>query len=288
MALRDFVAGSLAGAASVIVGQPFDTVKVRAQSQPAGARFSSTQVLVDTVRGEGVRGLFKGTLAPVAAVSFINAVAFSSKGAALRLLQPGSATSATPPPLWAVFLSGNCAGIAASVPGTPMELVKCRLQVQRTGQALYDGNIDCVRQIVARDGPLGLWRGYTIMTMRESLAFGVYFSTYDGVKEQLSVAFGSCNAGVQMAAGAVSGAATWSAVCPLDVIKTRIQTTGSDSHCHGAATITAVTRQLLSESNGGVRQFYTGIGPAVMRGVPSNAVVFVVYETIISRWSSDN
>ena len=30
--------------------------------------------------------------------------------------------------------------------------------------------------------------------------------------------------------------------------------------------------------------FYRGVGPAVLRGVPSNAVLFFTYETVVSNW----
>lgn len=74
--------------------------------------------------------------------------------------------------------------------GTPSELVKCRLQVQGGEAAAgrrYAGNLDCIKQIVAKDGLRGLYRGQMIMMARESLAFGTYFTTYDLVKRQLQV-----------------------------------------------------------------------------------------------------
>ena len=37
VARRDFVAGSVGGAASVVVGQPFDTIKTVVQSSGEGA-----------------------------------------------------------------------------------------------------------------------------------------------------------------------------------------------------------------------------------------------------------
>ena len=98
--------------------------------------------------------------------------------------------SATPPPIWATFGSGAAAGLISTVLGTPSELVKCRLQVQGGEAAAgrrYAGNLDCIKQIVAKDGLRGLYRGQMIMMARESLAFGTYFTTYDLVKRQLQV-----------------------------------------------------------------------------------------------------
>lgn len=59
------VAGSCAGACSVVVGQPFDTIKVRLQATSIQSRASAMQVAMSTIKQEGVSALFKGMGAPV-------------------------------------------------------------------------------------------------------------------------------------------------------------------------------------------------------------------------------
>ena len=185
VARRDFVAGSVGGAASVVVGQPFDTIKVRVQAQPTSAALSARQMLALTLREEGARALFKGMAAPVAATAAINAIVFAVKGAVLATIHP----AASPAPLWAVVLSGNLAGLCTTVVGTPMELVKCRLQVQKSGAEAgaprYSGNLDCLRQTVRHKGLRGLYTGHAAMSLRECVAFGVYFGAYDAGKRGL-------------------------------------------------------------------------------------------------------
>lgn len=79
--------------------------------------------------------------------AFVNAIVFAAKGATLAVLHPKE--KGGEPPLWAIVLSGNTAGLMTTAVGTPMELVKCRLQVQGAGGSalLYKGNVDCVRQV---------------------------------------------------------------------------------------------------------------------------------------------
>ena len=66
---------------------------------------------------------------------------------------------------------------------------------------------------------------------------------------------------------------------------TRVQTTQSGGHAIGT-----VVRKLFAESiasGQGIHQhLYKGAGPAMMRGVPANAVLFVTYETIIDNWGA--
>lgn len=56
----DLIAGSAGGAAQVIVGQPLDTIKTRAQTSPPGMFKGPMDILAQTVRKEGVLALYKG------------------------------------------------------------------------------------------------------------------------------------------------------------------------------------------------------------------------------------
>lgn len=56
----DLIAGSAAGAAQVIVGQPLDTIKTRAQTSPSGMFKGPMDILAQTVRKEGFFALYKG------------------------------------------------------------------------------------------------------------------------------------------------------------------------------------------------------------------------------------
>lgn len=56
----DLVAGSVAGASQVIVGQPLDTIKTRAQTSPPGMFKGPMDILAQTARKEGVLALYKG------------------------------------------------------------------------------------------------------------------------------------------------------------------------------------------------------------------------------------
>lgn len=63
--LADLLAGSLAGAAQVIVGQPLDTARIRIQTTAVGTFNGTWDVLAKTVRYEGLPGLFKGMASPL-------------------------------------------------------------------------------------------------------------------------------------------------------------------------------------------------------------------------------
>lgn len=95
-----------------------------------------------------------------------------------------------------------------------------------------------------------------------------------------------CNAGAGAAAGVI--AATF--VCPLDVIKTRLQVhgrplLGSGSVKAGSVIIGSLEQILHRE---GLRGMYRGLAPTVLALLPNWAVYFSMYEQLKSLLSSDD
>ena len=67
-ALADIVRGTVGGISLTIVGHPFDTIKVRLQTQPAGNTLYSSALdcVRKTYQWEGLRGFYKGVASPLA------------------------------------------------------------------------------------------------------------------------------------------------------------------------------------------------------------------------------
>ena len=59
---KDILAGTTGGIAQVIVGQPFDTTKVRLQT--ATKSTGVIEVVRNLIRNEGPRAFYKGTMTP--------------------------------------------------------------------------------------------------------------------------------------------------------------------------------------------------------------------------------
>ena len=71
----DNIGGFVSGSVSIIIGHPFDTVKVRQQAGHVQYA-SGMECLRATVRAEGAGALFQGMLAPLLANSAMNAITF--------------------------------------------------------------------------------------------------------------------------------------------------------------------------------------------------------------------
>ena len=137
-----------------------------------------------------------------------------------------SATFSSPPdlpfshPFLTTAFSAMCGDLASSVVKVPREVVTQNLQ---TGQ--YSSGVHAFTSILRRDGPLGLYRGYVSTALRDIPFMIVMFSVYENVKLYsggLLAKYWWCSA----LAGAASGGLAGLCTTPVDVVKTRIMTSG--------------------------------------------------------------
>ena len=80
MSLKSFIAGGGGGASLVLVGQPFDTIKVRIQGDTQGIYKGVVDCATQTIRKEGPLALYKGMLPPLCASTPMYALCFMGYG----------------------------------------------------------------------------------------------------------------------------------------------------------------------------------------------------------------
>lgn len=126
--LQHFTAGAAGGGASVVAGQPFDTIKVKMQAFPVEFR-SSLRCLLVTLQKEGIlRGLYAGSVPSFYANMTENAVLFLCYEQCKKLVSYMS--SGADGVLQRAFAGALAAGISTMFL-CPFELLKCRLQGQQ-------------------------------------------------------------------------------------------------------------------------------------------------------------
>jgi solute carrier family 25 carnitine/acylcarnitine transporter 20/29 len=67
--LRSLASGGVGGICAVLVGHPFDLVKVRLQTAESGVYKGALDVVRQTVAREGAKGLYRGVSAPLTGVT---------------------------------------------------------------------------------------------------------------------------------------------------------------------------------------------------------------------------
>ncbi|KAJ1658055.1 Mitochondrial carrier protein ymc2 [Dispira simplex] len=292
-AIKDCVAGSAGGILQVFSGQPFDTVKVRLQTQPTPLpgetpRYAGTLDCVKrTYRSEGFGGFYRGTTTPLVGVGLCVSIQFMVLEHAKRRFsqynQQHSPTNNSTLSSSQFFLAGAMAGLANSVVSGPVEHIRTRLQVQTAsaGAALtYRGPWDCILKIYQSHGIAGLYKGQVATAWREAFGYGAYFLTYEWLVQrvitQKGISRDQLPATQVCLYGALAGFSMWGSVYPIDVIKSKLQTDQLGRQSRRYQSILDCARQTLHHE--GVAGFYKGITPCLLRAAPANAATFIGFE----------
>ncbi|CAA7025792.1 unnamed protein product [Microthlaspi erraticum] len=270
---REFVAGGFGGVAGIISGYPLDTLRIRQQqSSKSGSAFT---ILRRMLAVEGPTSLYRGMAAPLASVTFQNAMVFQIYAILSRSFD-SSVPLEEPPSYRGVALGGVGTGAVQSLMLSPVELIKIRLQLQQSKSKT--GPISLAKSILKREGLKGLYKGLTITVLRDAPAHGLYFWTYEYVRERLHPGCrknGEESLRTMLVAGGLAGVASWVACYPLDVVKTRLQQ-GGDGAYDG---ISDCFRKSITQEGYGV--LWRGLGTAVARAFLVNGAIFAAYEVAL-------
>jgi solute carrier family 25 carnitine/acylcarnitine transporter 20/29 len=139
---KNFVHGSLAGMAGILVSHPFDTIKTNYQEGKSLGNIVN------------IRNLYRGVLSPFIGVGLEKAVVFGVYETTRKWTNSD-------------IISGAMSGLSASLVVTPFERLKILLQ---TGQNLKGFNYR------------SLFQGLSATLTRETPGFALYFSIYNKLK----------------------------------------------------------------------------------------------------------
>jgi hypothetical protein len=131
------------------------------------------------------------------------------------------------------FIVGFIADLAASPLYVPSEVLKTRLQLQgrynnpyfNSGYN-YRGTVDAIRSICRSEGFSALFYGYKATLIRDLPFSALQFAFYEQEQKMAKAWVGQrdIGLGLEILTGASAGGMAGVLTCPLDVVKTRIQT----------------------------------------------------------------
>ncbi|KAH9519546.1 hypothetical protein Btru_002984, partial [Bulinus truncatus] len=202
MAFNEYVAGALGGMAGVVVGHPFDTMKIQMQIRTAGEhKVTKMSEAWNCIKSQGLKkGIFRGMMFPFCSYGVVNSLLFGVYGNTLDFLEPDMTVKPSYFQVgdWChtlivcyalqVYLAGCIAGTVQLVVACPIEVVKCTLQAQipliKPSSVLherpaeirnyYNGPIDCTKDVYRREGIRGFYKGVITMFARVNCTVGQY------------------------------------------------------------------------------------------------------------------
>ena len=269
-----------------LVCHPLDTIKVRMQlsrraRQPGAKRLGFLGTGAQIIRRETPLGLYKGLGAVLTGIIPKMAIRFTSYEWYKQLLanKEGKISGQ------GTFLAGLLAGITEAVAVvTPMEVVKIRLQAQHHSMAdpldipKYRNAAHALYTVVREEGLATLWRGVSLTALRQGTNQAANFTAYSELRAFLQQYQNITDLpGWQTSIiGLISGAMGPFSNAPIDTIKTRLQKMPAQPGDTAIGRITRIAGDMWRQE--GIRSFYKGITPRVMRVAPGQAVTFTVYE----------
>uniref|UniRef100_A0A8C3XH81 Mitochondrial glutathione transporter SLC25A39 n=1 Tax=Cyanoderma ruficeps TaxID=181631 RepID=A0A8C3XH81_9PASS len=210
-------------------------------------------------------------------------------------------------PLQQMLASGTGA-ILTSLFVTPLDVVKIRLQAQRTpfskGKCFlycnglmdhlyvcqngngcsawykapghFTGTLDAFVKITRYEGIRSLWSGLPPTLVMAVPATVIYFTTYDQLRDYLHARMGSWGHYIPLLAGALARLGAVTVISPLELIRTKMQSQQLSYRELRLCIQSAVAQD-------GWLSLWRGWGPTVLRDVPFSALYWFNYE-LVRTW----
>ncbi|KAL1862530.1 mitochondrial FAD carrier protein flx1 [Diaporthe australafricana] len=288
-------AGLTAGIVSTLVTHPLDLIKTRLQVNQRVAKGSTKPppplTTMDVVRSlwkskNPVTAAYRGLPVSLVANSAGWACFFHFKTVFENAIttQKYGLTSGDKPSPTGYFVASGLAGIATSCITNPLWLLRVRItSLDRSVAEAYPSMRAGVKSIIQTETWKGFYKGLgtsLIGTSHGAIQFSLYEPLRNGYfalrRRQGQEAGEKISNGATIAISTASKITAVVATFPQQVVRNRLQNSyGKNDYGKG---ITGVVQQMWQE--GGIRPFYRGIVPGVLRTLPATWVTFMVVEYV--------
>jgi solute carrier family 25 (mitochondrial carnitine/acylcarnitine transporter), member 20/29 len=247
--LSSLFCGALYGITSVVVGHPFDTIKTKMQADPGYSKLTTAQSCRSLFTQQGIRGFYSGAIPPLIGSSMFRSVQFAVYGATYayfrdedHILRQSKFFGIEA----RVFVGGVASGIARALIESPLDYIKT--QQQTSGKTVALSSLLTGSKLMT-GLKATLVRNFALMT-----TFFVCISALESLDPFLR--------------GGLATTIGWTTVWPLDVTKSRIQSS--------AATSTSVHKELWRAAAEG--SLYRGYVAGISRSFVANGASLKMYQ----------
>ncbi|XP_016897572.1 calcium-binding mitochondrial carrier protein SCaMC-1-like [Cynoglossus semilaevis] len=258
---KQLLAGAVAGAVSRTGTAPLDRMKVFMQVHSTNTnRIGLIAGFRQMIREGGLSSLWRGNGINVLKIAPETAIKFMAYEQYKKLLSSEGKKIET----HKRFMAGSLAGATAQTAIYPMEVLKTRLTLRKTGQ--FSGVFDCAKKILKKEGVKAFYKGYVPNLLGIIPYAGIDLAVYESLKNTwLSYhPKDSANPGVLvlLGCGTISSTCGQLASYPLALVRTRMQAQASLNSSEQPS-MTYLMKTIVAKD--GFLGLYRGILPNFMK-----------------------
>ncbi|NXT39960.1 CMC1 protein, partial [Pelecanoides urinatrix] len=173
------------------------------------------------------------------------------------------------------FTLGSIAGAVGATAVYPIDLVKTRMQNQRSsgsvvGELMYKNSFDCFKKVLRFEGFFGLYRGLLPQLIGVAPEKAIKLTVNDFVRDKFTKKDGAIPLPAEVFAGGCAGASQVIFTNPLEIVKIRLQVAGEITTGPRVSAL-SVIKDL------GLLGLYKGAKACFLRDIPFSAIYFPVY-----------
>ncbi|KAI7125007.1 hypothetical protein KC316_g5652 [Hortaea werneckii] len=248
---RTEIAASTSSVLSTFVAFPLDFAKSRMQSYETG--FVGT--VKDAYKAEGIRAFWRGVGPPMVSVTVVRTISFSIYQHVKYTMDRSMYGMTGQSPLAIANAPGSypnihtltCFGVAGAASGAVITALSCPFELTKLNEQLAGkvareaqskssssskgagqnpstivdvksgGSWNTARRLVRDRGVLGLYAGYRLHLLRDTIGTAIYFTTYESAKQLMANSRGKnpTTPYAVMFAGGLCGIVSWACVSIL-------------------------------------------------------------------------
>jgi len=288
--LKGFAAGGVAAAVSKTTVAPMDRVKLVLQLQTGqsiaiGSEQRQYKGIVDCFQKlcaeQGVKSLWRGNMAGVIRCFPSQALNICLRDAYRLILLTGiDSRRQTAKFALGNMMAGGAAGATTLFMLYPLDFVRTRLAVDTAlrSEKQFAGMLDCFRQIAAKEGMNGLYRGFIVSLQFVIASRAVFFGIFDTAKAEITEHNRYQLHFLSLWCLAQASIITSSLLCyPLDTIRRQMMMQSGEEVKMYKNSVECLQKLIQRE---GVQALYRGVVSNSLR-CTSGALVLAVYYEIL-------
>jgi solute carrier family 25 carnitine/acylcarnitine transporter 20/29 len=245
--LLGLLPGLFQGITRVFISYPADVVKVQMQKQ----LFTTTKETIKYIIKNDTRKFYRGSSISFVTVGLERSLQYYYLEKINKKYNP--------------YFSGFIVSFANSIYNLPMQYLTTNIALLNKGNSVTH----YIKQTTYKD----LYKGYFIETPKNVLGSTIYLGTYFQLRTMTE------NSSLYPYFGGISGTLTWLVIFPIDTIKTEYQTTKNIK-------LSNIIYSRLSNNKKrpfeGIKSFYKGLTPVLIRTFPSAFAGMYMYEKVRS------